>query len=80
MANGQNGRRKLHQYCQKLKKIFQRSSTGTNQIHSVHKTIQTVKFYYTLNGNIAVTMTLPRFRCLVEFQGVMEQNVACTPR
>ena len=42
-------------------------------IHFMHKTMQTVNVYYTLNGNITVAMTLPRFRCLVEFQGVMEQ-------
>ena len=25
-------------------------------------------------------MKVPRFRCLVEFQGVMEQNVSCSSR
>ena len=38
----------------------------------MHKSIQTVKVKYTLNGNTTAAMKVPRFRCLVEFQGVME--------
>ena len=46
----------------------------------MHKTIQIVKVYYILNGNVSIAMEVPRFRRLVEFQGVKEQNVPRSPK
>ena len=46
----------------------------------MHKTIQTVKVYNILNGNISIAMEVPRFRRLVEFQGDTEQNVSRRPK
>ena len=46
----------------------------------MHKTIQTVKVYYILYGNILIAMEVPRFSCLFEFQGVKEQNVPRSPK
>ena len=70
----------LHNKWTYIQKIFQGSSPWTRHIHFVHKTIQNVKAYYNLNGNIAVALTVSRFRYLVEFQGVMEQNISRSPR
>ena len=52
----------------------------TNSCCAKKKTIPTFKAYHALNANIAIAMTVPRFRCLVEFQGVIEQNVSHSPR
>ena len=39
-----------------------------------------LKVFHILNGNIAIAMKVPHLRCLVEFQGVTEQNVSHSPK
>ena len=38
-----------------------------------------LKFITFLNGNISITMKVP-IRCLLEFQGVTQQNVSRSPK
>ena len=42
----------------------------------VQKALQIIKVYDALNATLGVAMKVPHFKCLVEFQGVFEQNVS----
>ena len=46
----------------------------------MYKTIDTVRVYHILNGNIAIAIKVPRLRCLVEFQRFTEQIVSRSPK
>ena len=70
----------LHKKGTQLKKIFQRSSAWTRQIQVVYKTIQTVKSLLHFKREYSHAMKVPRFRCLLEIQGVTEQNVSRSPK
>ena len=70
----------LHKKGTYLRKYFNALQHEQDKFKLCIKQYRLFKVYYILNENISTAMEVPRFRCLLEFQGVTEQKVSLSPK